>query len=178
MHRSWRPGTEKVVSVEALLGALGPRRAAGQRVALTNGAFDLLHVGHLRSLEQARAQADLLVVGVNSDASVRSYKGPDRPIVPQADRAELLAGLACVDYVAIFDEPTAERLVAELRPDVYVKGAEYAEKGLPERAVVEAYGGRVVLVALEAGRSTSNLIAEALRRSDDLGNPSVRSTEG
>jgi rfaE bifunctional protein nucleotidyltransferase chain/domain len=164
MMSSWRLAAEKVVSLEALRAALGPVRVAGARVALTNGTFDLLHVGHLRSLEQARAQADILVVGVNSDASVRSYKAPDRPIVPQAERAELVAGLACVDFVVIFDEPTAERLLREVRPDVYVKGADYATKPLPERSVVEGYGGQVVLVDLEPGHSTTDLIGEIARR--------------
>ena len=154
----------KVLELPALLQTLADRRADGARVALTNGAFDLIHVGHLRSLEQARAHGDLLVVGVNSDASVRRYKAPDRPIVPQADRAELLAGFACVDYVTIFDESTAEQLLEAVRPDAYIKGAEYATRPFPERAVVEAYGGQIVLVNLEAGRSTSNLIDEVVRR--------------
>ena len=155
---------EKVVTLDVLLTAICSRRLAGQRVAFTNGTFDLVHLGHLRSLEQARAQADLLVVGVNSDASVRGYKAPGRPIVPQADRAELVAGFACVNYVVIFDEPTADRLLAVIRPEVYVKGADYADKPLPERALVEAYGGRVVLVELEAGRSTSGLIERIVER--------------
>jgi D-beta-D-heptose 7-phosphate kinase/D-beta-D-heptose 1-phosphate adenosyltransferase len=156
--------SQKVVSLEALLAALGPRRRAGQRVAFTNGTFDLIHVGHLRSLEQARAYGDLLVVGVNSDVSVRSYKAPGRPIVPQADRAELVAGFACVEYVVIFDEATADRLLEAIRPEVYVKGADYADKPLPERALVEAYGGQIVLVDLEAGRSTSGLIERIVAR--------------
>jgi rfaE bifunctional protein nucleotidyltransferase chain/domain len=164
MAHPWRPAAGKIVALDVLLAALAPRRAAGDRVALTNGAFDLVHVGHLRSLEQARDQADLLVVGINSDASVRSYKAPNRPIVPEGERAELIAGLACVDYVVLFDEPTAERLLAAVRPDVYVKGADYATKPLPERPVVEAYGGQVVLVALEAGHSTTDLVAEIVRR--------------
>ena len=164
MH-AWRPAAHKVVSLEAVATALAPLRAEGQRLALTNGTFDLIHVGHLRSLEQARAHADLLVVGVNSDASVRQYKGPDRPIVPQADRAELIAGLACVDYVVIFDEPTADRLIETLHPEVYVKGADYRDKPLPERPAVEAYGGHVVLVEMEAGRSTTGLIEAVLGRS-------------
>lgn len=154
----------KVVLVPELLPLLAARRAAGETVALSNGAFDLFHVGHLRSLELARAQADLLVVAVNSDASIRRYKSPDRPIVPQADRAELVAGLGCVDFVVIFDEPTAEAVVAALRPEVYVKGADYRAKPLPERTVVEAYGGRIVLIELEGDRSTSALIAEVVRR--------------
>jgi D-beta-D-heptose 7-phosphate kinase/D-beta-D-heptose 1-phosphate adenosyltransferase len=164
MPQPWRRAAEKVVCLDALEAALAPRRAAGARVALTNGNFDLVHVGHLRSLEQARAHGDVLVVGVNSDASVRSYKAPNRPIVPQAERAELVAGLGCVDYVVIFDEPTAVRLVEAIRPDVYVKGADYATKPLPERPLVERYGGQVVLVPLEAGHSTTDLVAEIVRR--------------
>ena len=164
MTQSWRPADEKIVSLDTLLALVARRRAAGERIALTNGTFDLLHVGHLRSLEQARALGDLLVVGVNSDASVRGYKARNRPIVPQAERAELIAGLACVDFVVIFDEPTAERLVAAVRPDVYVKGADYATKPLPERPIVEAYGGQIVLVDLEAGHSTTELVAEVVRR--------------
>jgi rfaE bifunctional protein nucleotidyltransferase chain/domain len=151
---------DKVLQLPDLLRVLAVRRAAGERIVMSNGAFDLIHVGHLRSLEQARAHGDVLVVGINSDASVRRYKSPDRPIVPEADRAELIAGLTCVDYVVLFDESTAERLVADVRPDVYIKGAEYATRPFPERAVVEGYGGQVVLVALEPGRSTSDLIEQ------------------
>lgn len=164
MPPTWRRAAEKTVSLDALLAALAERRAAGERVALTNGTFDLLHVGHLSSLEQARAHGDLLVVGVNSDASVRSYKAPNRPIVPEHERAELVAGLACVDYVVLFAEPTAGRLIGAVRPDVYVKGADYATKPLPERPIVEAYGGKVVLVDLEAGHSTTDLVEEIARR--------------
>jgi rfaE bifunctional protein nucleotidyltransferase chain/domain len=153
-----RRAADKVLALPQLLHVVAAHRAAGQRVALTNGAFDLIHVGHLRSLEQARDHADLLVVGINSDASVQRYKSPDRPIVPEADRAELIAGLACVDYVTIFDESTAERLLSEVRPDVYAKGEEYATRPFPERDVVEGYGGRVVLIPLEPGRSTTELI--------------------
>ncbi|MCC6176462.1 MAG: adenylyltransferase/cytidyltransferase family protein [Chloroflexi bacterium] len=163
-ERRWRPAAGKIVALDTLVGELAAHRARGGRVALTNGAFDLLHVGHLRSLERARAQADLLVVGLNSDASIRSYKATDRPVLPQAERSELLAGLECVDYVVLFDELTAERLIETVRPDVYVKGVEYAVRPLPERASVERNGGRVVLVPLEAGRSTSGLIAEIVHR--------------
>lgn len=167
---TWRPTRGKVLALDDLLARVSERRADGERIALTNGSFDLFHVGHLRSLEQARALADLLVVGLNSDGSVRAYKSPDRPVLPQAERAELLAGLACVDYVVVFDEPTAERLVVEVRPDVYVKGADYAAKPIPEADIVRGYGGRVELIPLEAGRSTSGLIDEIVRRfgrSDD-----------
>lgn len=161
--------SSKVVALEELLPALDARRAARARVAFTNGAFDLMHVGHVRSLERARALGDLLVVGLNSDASVRGYKARGRPILPQAERAELLAALACVDYVVIFDEPTAERLVAQLRPDVYVKGGDYVAAPLPEAPIVESYGGRVELVPLQAGRSTTGLIREIVERFGDRG---------
>jgi rfaE bifunctional protein nucleotidyltransferase chain/domain len=164
MTTAWRRAADNVLALPELLSVLAARRAAGERVALTNGAFDLIHVGHLRSLEQARAHGDVLVVGVNSDASVRRYKSPDRPIVPEADRAELIAGLACVDYVVLFDESTAEALLAAVQPEVYIKGAEYAARPFPERAVVEGYGGRVVLVELESGRSTSGLIEQIASR--------------
>lgn len=159
--------TDKVLQLPDLLRRLAERRAAGERVVMSNGAFDLLHVGHLRSLEQARAHGDVLVVGINSDASVGRYKSPDRPIVPEADRAELIAGLACVDYVVLFEESTAERLLADVRPDIYIKGAEYGTRPFAERAVVEGYGGQVVLLELEPGRSTTDLIERITGR---LGN--------
>jgi rfaE bifunctional protein nucleotidyltransferase chain/domain len=160
----WTPSQTKIVPLDRLPACLDPRRAAGERIVLTNGAFDLLHAGHLRSLEEARARGTLLVVGINSDASVWASKAPGRPIVPERDRAALVAGLACVDYVTIFDEPTAERLAEIVRPAVYVKGADYRVKHLPERAVVEAHGGEVVLVELAAGLSTSGLVEQIVRR--------------
>ena len=159
-----RSRPSKILTLPELLPALDERRVAGARVAFTNGAFDLMHVGHVRSLRRARALGDLLVVGLNSDASIRGNKSTGRPVLPQDERAELLAALACVDYVAIFDELTAERLVAAIRPDVYVKGADYATAPLPEAEIVRGYGGRVELVPLQAGRSTSALIREIVRR--------------
>jgi rfaE bifunctional protein nucleotidyltransferase chain/domain len=151
------------------LAALGDRlRAGGQRVVFTNGHFDLLHVGHLRYLQAARELGDVLVVGVNDDAVTRLRKGPDRPVLPEDERAELLAGLVCVDYVTIFHEPTAERCVTLLRPDLYVKGGDYASGGapLPEAATVEAYGGQVVILPFVEGRSTSAILA-AIRAAPD-----------
>jgi len=143
----------------AALAALGQRlRADGRRVVFTNGCFDLLHVGHLRYLQGARAQGDALVVGVNTDASVRRLKGPQRPLVTEDERAELLAGLACVDYVTLFDEPTPNETIAALRPDVHVKGGDYREEQLPEAALVRSYGGEVVLMPLVPGRSTTRLL--------------------
>lgn len=132
--------------------------AAGKRVVFTNGVFDLLHVGHVRYLEQARALGDLLVVGLNSDASARAIKGDARPLLPAEERAELVAALRCVDAVVVFDEPTADGTLEALKPDVYVKGGDYAEHGPPEAPTVERYGGAVQTLQLVAGRSTSGLI--------------------
>lgn len=136
-------------------------QADGKIVVCTNGVFDLLHFGHLQYLDAARALGDVLVVGLNSDVSTRRYKGPTRPLVPQAERAALLLALEPVDQVVIFDEPTAERLVADVRPQIYCKGADYAPelaKPLPEAAVVQAYGGVVRLIPYLPGHSTSELI--------------------
>jgi D-glycero-beta-D-manno-heptose 1-phosphate adenylyltransferase len=135
-------------------------RAANKTVVLTNGVFDLLHYGHLQYLQAARALGDVLVVGLNSDASTRRYKGPLRPLVPEQERAALLLALEPVDEVVLFDEPTAEQLVATLQPEIYCKGGDYGAgaKHLPEAAVVEAYGGRVEFISYLPGRSTSELI--------------------
>jgi rfaE bifunctional protein nucleotidyltransferase chain/domain len=133
-------------------------RARGARVVLTNGVFDLLHVGHLRLLRGARALGDLLVVGVNSDASVAALK-PGRPLVPQAERAELVAALEPVDLALIFDEPTADRLLELVRPAVYAKGGDYTEATLPEAATARAVGARIVLLPLVPDRSTTRLLA-------------------
>ncbi|HUS16951.1 MAG TPA: adenylyltransferase/cytidyltransferase family protein [Chloroflexia bacterium] len=155
---------EKVVPLEALVEQRAAWSDAGRRVVFTNGAFDLLHVGHVRYLQAARALGDLLIVGLNDDASVRGYKGPGRPLVPATERAELLAALACVDYVVLFGEPTATRLVTALAPDVYAKGGDYsgggdsAGKPLPEAAAARAGGGEVVIVPFVPGRSTTGLI--------------------
>jgi rfaE bifunctional protein nucleotidyltransferase chain/domain len=130
-------------------------RDRGARVALTNGVFDLLHVGHLRYLRQARRHADVLVVGVNADAVVGK---PGRPLIPEADRAELVAALDPVDYVVIFSTPTADSLLRELRPDVYVKGADYSEATLPEAATAREVGARLIFVPLAEGHSTSELL--------------------
>ena len=133
-------------------------RAAGRTVVFTNGVFDLLHVGHLRYLQQARALGDALIVGLNSDRSVRANKGPSRPVTPEAERAEILEALACVDAVVVFDQETPHDLIAALQPDVLVKGADWAEDAIVGRDIVEARSGRVVRVPLEAGRSTSAII--------------------
>jgi len=138
-------------------------RTAGKTVVFTNGVFDLLHPGHLRYLRHARSLGDALIVGINSDRSVQAIKGPDRPITPERERAEILAALTCVDAVVIFDEETPHDVIARLQPDVLVKGADWAADAIVGRDVVEARGGRVVRVPIEAGHSTSALV-ERIRR--------------
>ena len=138
-------------------------RRQGQRVALANGVFDLLHVGHLRYLQGARALGDLLVVAVNSDASTRALKGPARPVIPQAERVELLCGLSCVDLVVLFDAPNVRGIIRALQPDVQVKGTDYTPESIPERDEVLAYGGRVAVAGDPKDHSTSAL-AEKLGR--------------
>ena len=151
----------KIFDWAGLLGEREQWHAEKQTVVWTNGCFDLLHAGHVRSLVAARKLGDVLVVGLNSDASVRQLKGPLRPIMPQAERAELLAALACVDAVVIFDEPTPEQALARLRPDIHCKGADYAPphgKPVPEKTLVESYGGRVEFLPLLPGVSTTDLV--------------------
>jgi len=142
---------------------VGSRRARGETIVFTNGVFDLLHPGHLRYLQRARALGDSLIVGVNSDRSVRVNKGPARPITPEAERADLLAALSCVDAAVIFDEDTPWELISALQPDVLVKGADWAEDAIVGRDIVEARGGRVVRVPVEQGHATTAII-ERVRR--------------
>jgi rfaE bifunctional protein nucleotidyltransferase chain/domain len=133
-------------------------REQGRRVAFTNGCFDLLHPGHVTLLEAARAEGDVLLVAINSDASVRRLKGPDRPVIPQQERAEVLLALDAVDAVVVYDEPTPLQVIEALRPDVLVKGADWALDQIVGRAEVESWGGRVVRVPLVPGRSTTKLL--------------------
>ena len=133
-------------------------RARGVRVVFTNGCFDLLHAGHVRLLERARAEGDFLVVGLNSDASVRGNKGPGRPVISEDERAETLLALESVDRVVIYDEPTPQRVIATVLPDVLVKGADWAADAIVGREEVEQAGGRVVRIDLLAGRSTTALV--------------------
>jgi D-glycero-beta-D-manno-heptose 1-phosphate adenylyltransferase len=134
-------------------------RRAGKTVALANGIFDLFHVGHLRYLEGAKALADVLVVAVNSDASTRRNKGPGRPVVPEAERAEIVAALACVDHVVIFGSKTVVPLIRKLRPDVQVKGTDYTPETIPEAAEVRKYGGRAAVAGDPKDHSTTDLLA-------------------
>lgn len=135
-------------------------RDGGKKVVFTNGCFDILHAGHVRYLNTAKSFGDVLVLGLNTDASVRSIKGPTRPINNELDRAEVVGALESVDYVVLFDEPTAEDLIKLVHPDVYVKGGDYTIETLPEGQIVLAYGGSVELVNLVEGRSTTNVIAK------------------
>ena len=148
----------RVVFQSELFEMARERKQRGERIVFTNGCFDLLHPGHVRCLEQARGLGDALVVAINSDASVRQIKGDRRPITPQEERAEILAALAAVDYVVIFDEPTPQALVARLLPDVLVKGGDWGTQEIVGREEVQAAGGRVVSIALEPGYSTTQIL--------------------
>ena len=148
-----------VVSEAALVEAIARVRAAGGSVALANGCFDLLHVGHVRYLQAAAQEADVLVVGVNADATVRKLKGAGRPIQPQDERAEIVAGLRGVALVTIFDEDTVEPLLRELRPDVHCKGTDYTPESLPERDVARQVGARIAIVGDPKSHASSEVIA-------------------
>lgn len=148
----------KIISRSTIASLIDAIKAAGKTLVFTNGCFDILHAGHVRYLAAAKALGDFLMVGLNSDTSVRNLKGASRPINNQEDRAEVLAALAVVDYVVVFDELTAEKIIAEVKPDIYVKGGDYQVKDLPEANIVEALGGRIVLVPEVPGRSSSNII--------------------
>ncbi len=157
-----RPGARIVERYRDLVPALEVARGRGLRIALTNGCFDLLHVGHVRLLREAAELGDLLVVALNGDASARAIKGPERPLVPLAERMELLAAVAGVDFVTSFEELTAHALLEALRPELYVKGRDRRLEEIPERAVVETYGGRVLLAG-DAKQHSSSALAERLR---------------
>ncbi|MBW3602586.1 MAG: adenylyltransferase/cytidyltransferase family protein [Actinobacteria bacterium] len=161
---SWSPPSAAPPGAASAADVVGRARARGGVVAATGGCFDLLHAGHVRMLQSARALGDCLVVCLNSDASVRRLKGPGRPLVSAVDRAAVLGGLACVDAVEVFDEDTPERVLARLRPDVWAKGADYAVGDLPEAPLVESWGGQAVVLPYVAGRSTTRLIEEVTRR--------------
>ena len=154
-----KPGVERVLGREQAVELVRRLRAAGARIVFTNGVFDLLHPGHVRYLQEARSYGDALIVGLNSDVSVRSNKGEGRPIVPGGERAEALAALACVDAVVQFDEDTPAEIVRAIQPDVLVKGADWPADQIVGRDTVEARGGKVIRVAVEPGYSTTALIA-------------------
>ena len=155
----------KVLTITELLAARAQLRQAGRRVVFTNGCFDLLHPGHVRYLQQARALGDALIVALNSDRSVRELKGSSRPILKQDERAEVMAALACVDFVTIFDEPTPRELIAALLPNILVKGGDWSIDTIIGRDEVEAAGGQVLSLPFVDGVSTSDVIARILQNS-------------
>ena len=152
----------KICSREELAQALAEERARGRSIVFTNGCFDLLHVGHVRYLQKARALGDLLVLGLNSDASIRRLKGEKRPLIAETERAHILAALDCIDYVCVFGEDTPLALIDVLRPDILVKGGDYTPDTVVGRDLVEGYGGRVELIPFVDGRSTTNIINKIL----------------
>lgn len=153
-----RPARRKIVTPRALQAAVQSAKRRGRRVVFTNGCFDLLHVGHIRYLERAKRLGDLLIVAVNTDRSVRRIKGPHRPVVAQAQRAEVVAALGCVDYVVLFSTATPRPLIARVRPDILVKGADWSLERIAGKTEVEAAGGRVRTIPLTPGSSTTRLI--------------------
>jgi rfaE bifunctional protein nucleotidyltransferase chain/domain len=158
-----RTARSKVGTLDEVRRRVEEARAERRTVAFANGCFDVLHVGHVRYLQGARAEADVLVVGVNGDDAVRRLKGPGRPILPAEDRALLVAALRAVDHVVVFDEDDAGRLLLALRPDVHCKGTDYAPEAVPEREVVLSYGGRVAIVGDPKRHDTTGLIARIRR---------------
>ena len=154
----------KIVSTDVLEAGLEAARRAGKKIVFTNGCFDILHVGHVRYLEAARSEGDLLVVGLNSDSSVRSIKGDRRPLVNQDQRAEVLASLACVDYVVVFDEPDPLQLIRAVKPDILVKGADWTEENIVGAEFVKSTGGKIMRVELVSEASTTGIIDRILER--------------
>jgi len=154
----------QVVSLEYLLKHRAHWKSEGRVVVFTNGCFDLLHVGHIRCIQEAAQLGDILVVGVNSDASVRSYKGKGRPLQDESSRCALIAALRGVDYVTVFDEPSADPLLRKLQPDIHAKGTDYTEENVPERQTVLSYGGRIAITGDLKSHSTRDLIAEIRSR--------------
>lgn len=163
--RDLQATVKKICSCAALERRLGALRRQGKRIVFTNGCFDLIHPGHVRYLRAAKRLGDVLVVGVNSDASVRQLKGPSRPLVPQQDRCEVLAALEMVDYVTVFEEDTPRRLIEQLRPDVLVKGGDWAPDQIVGADVIRARGGTVRSLRFARGYSTSELIEKIQRAS-------------
>ncbi|WP_312518500.1 D-glycero-beta-D-manno-heptose 1-phosphate adenylyltransferase [Anaerospora sp.] len=148
----------KLINHDQIAEVVRNSKAAGKTLVFTNGCFDIIHAGHVRYLAEARKLGDCLIVGLNSDRSVQELKGPTRPVNHQDDRAEVMGALAAVDYVVIFDERTAEDLISEVKPDIYVKGGDYCIEDIPEAKIVAANGGKTILIPEVVGRSSSNII--------------------
>src|SRR4030043_223077 len=158
---------QKIKARKEILRIMNDLKAEGKRIVFTNGCFDLLHVGHVRYLEEAKALGDVLVVGVNSDASVRKLKGPKRPILPEEERTEILSGLGSVDYITLFNETDPLKLITSLRPEVLAKGGDWAKEQIVGKEVVERSGGEGVIIPFVKGASTSNLIESILKKYEE-----------
>jgi D-glycero-beta-D-manno-heptose 1-phosphate adenylyltransferase len=154
----------KIKSVAELEAIVPEIRASGRKVVFANGCFDLLHAGHIRYLQNARALGDVLIVGINGDAGVAALKGKGRPLQSETERAEILSSLECVDYVVIFDDPTSDGILKALKPDIHAKGTDYAEDSVPERETVLAYGGRIAIAGDPKNHSTRDLIQTILSK--------------
>ncbi len=155
---------KKIKERKELLRIIKNLKAKGKRIVFTNGCFDILHLGHVRYLEKAKTLGDILIVGVNSDSSVRKLKGPKRPILPEKERTEILSGLGCVDYITIFNEADPLKLITSLKPNLLVKGGDWTREQIVGREVVERSGGELVIIPFVKGASTSNVIDTILKR--------------
>lgn len=154
------PDASRIVKRDELIKLVAAERQSGKRIVFANGCFDVLHVGHVRYLEAAKALGDLLIVGVNSDEQARRLKGANRPLVPQDQRAEIISAIEAVDLVTVFSEPTVNELLLALKPDIHAKGTDYTEESVPERDVVRSYGGRVAIVGDPKDHSSSEMIGK------------------
>jgi rfaE bifunctional protein nucleotidyltransferase chain/domain len=154
----------KLVTKVQLVKIIDTLRAKKKTIVFTNGCFDILHVGHIRYLQQAKSMGDILIVGVNSDESAKKIKGEPRPIVPENERSEIIAALNCVDYVTIFSETTPDNLICLIKPDIHVKGGDWKIQHLPEAKLVQSYGGKVIIANHIEGHSTTNLLKEILEK--------------
>lgn len=166
-----------IVDRATLVMLTNSARAVGQKIILANGCFDVLHVGHVRYLAGAKALGGFLVVGINSDEQVRKLKGNGRPVQPQDDRAEIVASIACVDAVTIFDEPTVEELIRAIRPDIHAKGTDYTEDSVPERDIVKSVGGRVAIVGDPKDHSSTELIQAIADRGSEAAHEEIETTD-
>lgn len=160
----WTDPKYKIKTIEELKKIVRAVRAAGSKIVFANGCFDLIHAGHIRYLQNARLLGDVLILGINSDLCVKMLKGKGRPLQSESERAEILASLDCVDYVLVFDTPTVDVILKELKPDIHAKGTDYTEESVPERQTVRAYGGRVAITGDAKDHSTRDLIQTILSK--------------
>jgi rfaE bifunctional protein nucleotidyltransferase chain/domain len=158
---------EKYLSLEQLSEIIKSEKAAGKRIVLANGCFDLIHIGHIRYLKEAKQRGDILVVALNNDASAEKLKGKGRPFLKEKERAEIISSFYFVDYVTIFEEENVERILLALRPDIHAKGSDYTEETVPEKEMVKTYGGRIAITGGPKVKSTSDIIQDIAARKED-----------